>query len=177
MAGDEALAAELRAVPDAMARQLERPVDAGLAAGWDRCVVAGRGANYATAFEAALKIKELTGIAAEPFSPADLMHGPVAVLGPDHGLLAVAPSGPTLAGAREAAAAARSRGAPVVAITDRASELEAAGAAVLEMETVPEWLSPLVAVLPAQLLAVGLAEARGVDVDRPFGLNKVTETS
>ena len=55
----------------------------------------GRGANYATAFEAALKVKELTGIAAEPYSPPDLMHGPVAVLGPDHGVLAFAPPGPT----------------------------------------------------------------------------------
>ena len=52
----------------------------------------GRGANYATAFEAALKIKELAGVAAEPASPADFLHGPVAMLEPGFPVLAVLPS-------------------------------------------------------------------------------------
>ena len=91
LAGTPRLREELLAVPDAIAAQLEKPVDAAveIAAGWQRCAVVGRGANYATAFEAALKVKELTGIAAEPYSPPDLMHGPIAVVGPDNGAAGV----------------------------------------------------------------------------------------
>lgn len=163
---DDRLDQELRAAPDAVAAQLEKPVDVDLE--WQRCAVLGRGANYATAFEAALKVKELTGIAAEPYSPPDLMHGPVAVLGADHGLLAFAPPGPTAAGVLEAVEEARRRGAPA---------LVAAPGADLDLVPMPEWLSPLGAVIPAQRLAAALAERRGVEVDRPFGLNKITRTT
>jgi glucosamine--fructose-6-phosphate aminotransferase (isomerizing) len=166
LAGASNLRDELRAAPAAVAAQLERPVEVGL--DWERCAVIGRGANYATAFEAALKIKELTGIAAEPYSPPDLLHGPVAVLGPGHGLLAFAPPGPAAEGVHSAVGEARRRGAPAMV---------AAPGADLDLVPMPEWLSPLGAVIPAQLLAAGLAERRGIDVDRPFGLSKVTRTT
>jgi glucosamine--fructose-6-phosphate aminotransferase (isomerizing) len=166
IAGDDRLDAELRGVPDAIAAQLARPVDVGLE--WQRCAVIGRGANYATAFEAALKVKELTGIAAEPYSPPDLMHGPVAVLGPDHGVLAFAPAGPAAHGVHEAVAEARRRGAPTIV---------AAPGADLDLVAMPEWLSPLGAVIPAQRLAAAVAERRGVAVDTPFGLSKITRTT
>jgi glutamine---fructose-6-phosphate transaminase (isomerizing) len=130
--------------------------------------VIGRGANYGTAFEAALKIKELTGIAAEPYSPPDLLHGPVAVLGPDNGLLAFAPPGPTAEGVREAVDEARRRGAPA---------LVAAPGGDLDLVPMPDWLSPLGAVIAAQLLAAALAERRGIAVDTPFGLSKITRTT
>ena len=130
----------------------------------------GRGANYATAFEAALKVKELTGIAAEPYSPPDLMHGPIAVLGPDNAMLAFAPPGATAAGVAEAVAEAARRGAPaIVASADPGADLP--------LVPMPEWLSPLGAVIPAQRLAAGVAERRGIEVDHPFGLSKVTRTT
>ena len=75
----------------------------GAAARWERLAVIGRGANYATAFEAALKIKELAGIAAEPYSPADFLHGPIAIVGPGFPVLGIAPPGPTEAGDARAA--------------------------------------------------------------------------
>jgi glutamine---fructose-6-phosphate transaminase (isomerizing) len=168
LAGDRRLDDELRAAPEAVAAQLERPVDADAVAGWERCAVIGRGANYGTAFEAALKIKELTGIAAEPYSPPDLLHGPVAVLGPDNGLLAFAPPGPTAEGVREAVDEARRRGAPA---------LVAAPGGDLDLVPMPDWLSPLGAVITAQLLAAALAERRGIAVDTPFGLSKITRTT
>ncbi len=129
----------------------------------------GRGANYATAFEAALKVKELTGIAAEPYSPPDLMHGPIAVLGPDHGVLAFAPPGP--AGARRRTRPSRR---PVAAARPPSSRGPGAD---LDLVAMPEWLSPLGAVIPAQRLAAALAERRGIEVDRPFGLSKITRTT
>jgi glucosamine--fructose-6-phosphate aminotransferase (isomerizing) len=164
--GDSRLREELQAAPHQLAAQLELPVDVDL--DWERCAVIGRGANYATAFEAALKVKELTGIAAEPYSPPDLMHGPIAVLGPDHGVLAFAPPGPTAEGVQEAVDEARRRRAPTIV---------AAPGQDLELVPMPEWLSPLGAVVPAQRLAAALAERRGVEVDRPFGLSKITRTT
>ena len=96
------------------------------------------------------------------------MHGPVAVLGPDHGLLAFAPPGPLRTGVLEAVEEARRRGAPA---------LVAAPGADLDLVPMPEWLSPLGAVIPAQRLAAATAERRGIEVDRPFGLHKITRTT
>jgi glucosamine--fructose-6-phosphate aminotransferase (isomerizing) len=167
-------AGELAAIPDAMERQLELPVPANVAAGWRRLAVVGRGVAYGTAFEAALKLSELTGVVAAPWSSADFLHGPIAIVEPGFPILAIAPSGPTLAGMRELLEAAASRGAETIVITDDAS---IAAARRIALQPVPEWLSPLVAVIPAQQLAVGAAEHLGRDVDRPSGLQKVTRTS
>jgi glutamine---fructose-6-phosphate transaminase (isomerizing) len=194
--GDAALTDEVQRLPGALAAQLERTGGSGsiggeaqrptgalaatddaahavrAAADWQRLTVVGRGAHYATAFEAALKIRELAGIVAEPYSPADLLHGPIAAVGPRQPLLAIAPAGPTEKSMRDVVAAARERGARVAAIGhDRTL-----GDPFLELVDIPEWLGPVVAIVPAQLLAVGLAERRGIDVDAPFGLSKITLT-
>ncbi len=178
LADDEPGREQLAAVAGAMQRQLEHGIGdaARVLEGADRCAVAGRGPNYATAFEAALKVKELTAMAAEPYSPADLMHGPVAVLGPASPLLAVAVEGPALESVMDAVAEARGRGARCLLVSDWADARRDAGDALVPLVHVPEWLSPLVAVLPAQALAAELAGARGVDPDAPFGLRKVTRT-
>ncbi|HWK29263.1 MAG TPA: SIS domain-containing protein [Solirubrobacter sp.] len=164
-------APELATLPDALARQLARAVPDDTAAAWRDVAVIGRGVAYGTAFEAALKLSELTGMVAVPWSTADFRHGPIAILTPGFPILAIAPKGPTLPGMRELLAAAR--GADITAISD-APDLPGR---TLALEPVPEWLSPLVAVIPAQQLAVGAAEALGRDVDRPAGLRKVTRTS
>jgi glucosamine--fructose-6-phosphate aminotransferase (isomerizing) len=169
---------ELAGMPDAIARQL-RLTDgpeaaASAAAGWERLAVIGRGANYGTAFEAALKIKELTGVAAEPYSPADFLHGPIAVVGEGFPVLAIAAAGPALEGIHEVLASVRERDGDVWAIAEASPPIDRAGH--IPLVPTPEWLSALVAVIPAQLLAVAAAERRGLDVDRPFGLQKVTRT-
>jgi glucosamine--fructose-6-phosphate aminotransferase (isomerizing) len=164
---------ELAQVPEAMARQLAVEVPFEAAAGWQQLAVVGRGVAYGTAFEAALKLSELTGVIAAPWSSADFLHGPIAIVEPGFPILAIAPSGPTLDGMRELLAAARSRGADVTVIADDPSVVGRR----IALEPVPEWLSPLVAVIAAQLLAVGAAEHLGRDVDRPTGLQKVTLTS
>ena len=150
---------------DRAARGLEQA--AGVLAEPRRGVVVGRGLNLGTAYEAALKLTELTGSLMAPYSPADLLHGPVAALGPDVPVLAVAPDEPASAGVLELAGEAAGRGAPVLVLgPDGVGDpivLPAAAA------TAP-WLTPLPAVVPAQLLAQRVAEARGVDVDRPGGL-------
>jgi glutamine---fructose-6-phosphate transaminase (isomerizing) len=174
--GDRMLTAQVERLPAALAAQLVLTADAAEAvqsgADWERLTVVGRGAHYATAFEAALKVRELAGIVAEAYSPADLLHGPIATVGPGQPLLAIAPAGPTETSMRELIVAARERGAHVAAIGHDAT----LGEPFLGLVDVPEWLGPIVAIVPAQQLAVGLAEHRGVDVEAPFGLSKITLT-
>jgi glucosamine--fructose-6-phosphate aminotransferase (isomerizing) len=179
LTGDAVGRRELEGIGGDLAAQLElgEPVTAAVTktTGWERAAVMGRGANYGTAFETALKIKELTSVAAEPYSPADFMHGPVAVAGPHYPIVALAPSGATRDNLAETLAEVRRRGARPMIVSDDSTIAED-GETLLPLVSVPEWLSPLVAVIPGQLLAVGMAEARGLDVDEPFGLSKVTRT-
>lgn len=177
--GDEALQRELASIPASVAHQIRDAGDAQqaveAATAWHSCAVVGRGPNYGTAFEAALKIKELTAITAEPYSPADLLHGPIAIVEPGYPLVAVAPSGPARPAMDELLEAVRQRGGAPLILSDE-PKLARAGEPFLRLVPVPEWLSPLTAVVPVQLLAAGIAERRGVDVDNPFGLSKVTLT-
>ncbi len=140
------------------------------------CVVIGRGYNYATAHELALKLKELTYTMAEPYSSADFLHGPLALI--EHGFPAIvfAPSGKMLPSIREFTATLREREAEIIAVSDDAETLALAHVPLELPRTVPEWLSPLTAILPGQLFALHLAQDRGYDPDRPRALRKVTET-
>lgn len=180
IAGDADRTRELSRMPGFLAAQLDLAGPVGdvveAAARWTRGGVIGRGANYGTAFEIALKVKELTGTAVEPYSPAHFLHGPIAVAGPDYPVVAVVPTGVTRDNLGETLAALRHRRSPTVIISDDES-LAAPGEPWLPLVTVPEWLSPVVAVVPGQLLAVGLAERRGLDIDEPFGLSKITRTT
>ncbi|MFL5966369.1 MAG: SIS domain-containing protein [Gaiellaceae bacterium] len=180
LARDEARLDSLQAIPAAVTEQVERSLSAAADfdryAGSDGGVVVARGLNLGTAFEIALKIRELSGIPYEPFSSADLLHGPIAALLPGRPVLVVAPSGPALASVRDSLAKLRERGASVVAISDDAGVLAAADVALPLARTVPEWLSPLTTVVPGQVAAIRLATLRGGDIDRPAGLTKVTLT-
>jgi glucosamine--fructose-6-phosphate aminotransferase (isomerizing) len=141
-----------------------------------RSAVIGRGFNYATAFEVALKIKELTRVVTESYSSADFLHGPISVLEPGFPLIVVAPSGQTLSDLTTFAIEAKRRGAELIVISDDATVLELAQLPLVLPSGIPEWLSPLMAVLPGQLFAMHLAAAKGLNVDAPVGLKKVTET-
>jgi glucosamine--fructose-6-phosphate aminotransferase (isomerizing) len=169
----------LRAVPEAMARTLETDegtIEAVAAEGAaaDSCVVIGRGFNLATALEWALKLKELSGIHAQAYSTADFEHGPVASLDDGGTLLAVRARGP-LAADLDALLQrlVAERGVRAVVVAD---EEAVSGTWLSYHDGVPEWLSPLVAILPAQRYAAAATRARGLDAERPRGLNKVTLT-
>jgi glucosamine--fructose-6-phosphate aminotransferase (isomerizing) len=133
-------------------------------------VTVGRGFNYATALEIALKLRELTGTVAEGFSPPDLLHGPIAAVTSGTRAVVVAPRGRVRASVLEAARALRDRGAACILIDDSDD------ADLRLPPDVAEWLSPLVAVIPGQVLALRWAQIGGHVVDAPPGLTKVTET-
>jgi glucosamine--fructose-6-phosphate aminotransferase (isomerizing) len=138
--------------------------------------VVGRGVNYGTAFEIALKIRELSGLVVEAYSPADLMHGPIAAISPGWPVVLVAPSGPARPSVEEVVLPLRERGARLLAVSDVEAVLRRAQTRLPLVPRVPEWLSPLTAVIPGQLTALRLAQLRGLDLDSPAGLHKVTLT-
>jgi glucosamine--fructose-6-phosphate aminotransferase (isomerizing) len=142
----------------------------------DRCVVLGRGYNYATAFEIALKLKETNYVASEPYSPADFLHGPLAMLDESYPVLVIAPSGKVLVEMCAAMDRVIERGAELLVISDDEATLAKGRLALRLPVALPEWLSPLVSVLPGQLLALHMVLERGHDPDRPRGLEKVTLT-
>lgn len=142
----------------------------------ETCVVLGRGYNYATAFEIALKLKELNYLIAESYSSADFMHGPIAVVGSGFPALVVAPSGKMFDTIRDFSLEIKSRGAELIIISDRQDLLAEAVTPLPLPEGVPEWLSPIVAVVPGQLFALHLTLVKGNDPDQPQGLQKVTIT-
>ena len=142
----------------------------------ETCVVLGRGYNYATAFEVALKLKELNYLIAESYSSADFMHGPIAVVGTGFPAMVVAPSGKMFDTMRDFSLELKSRGAELMVISDRQDLLDKAVTPLSLPEGVPEWLSPIPAVVPGQLFALYLTLVKGNDPDQPRGLEKVTET-
>jgi glucosamine--fructose-6-phosphate aminotransferase (isomerizing) len=140
------------------------------------CVVIGRGYNYSTAFEIALKLKELTYTIVEPYSSADFLHGPLAVI--EHGFpaIVIAPSGDMSAEMGRFVRTLKGRRAEILVISDAAEILDLAHIRLQLPVPVPELLSPLTAVLPGQIFAMHLSAIRDYDPDKPRALRKVTET-
>jgi glucosamine--fructose-6-phosphate aminotransferase (isomerizing) len=139
-----------------------------------RMFVIGRGVEFATAREIALKLLETCRVAAEPLTATDLAHGPVAALDPLFPVWAIASSDGTLAPVQEAAARVRAMGATLVASGTAADRIDGAAYRVPVPAPRLALLSPLLSVVPGQLFAWALARARGLDADAPHGLAKVT---
>ena len=169
---------QLHRLPETMAEALgdeDGPAHVAASLGsMDECVVVGRGFNLATAMEWSLKLKELAAVRAQAYSAADYAHGPIASFAPAAHLLAVAARGPLLLDVEQLVER--------LAVERRARVTVLGGTAIggggwLRFpDVLPEWLSPLIAILPAQLLTGALTRLRGMDVERPRGLAKVTLT-
>lgn len=179
--GDSTRWATLEKVPDYVEQVLAsvQTATAQAARGFasaGKLVVLGRGFNYSTACEVALKIKETCYFVAEPYSVADLLHGPVAMIDEQFPVVIVAPSGPTQADLPKLFDLLERRGALTLAISDRADVLARARFGLPLPSEVPEWVSPIVTIAAGQLFAHALCLATGQDPDKPRGLSKVTLT-
>jgi len=143
----------------------------------DRCVVLGRGYNYATAFEWSLKLKEMTYITAEPYSSADFQHGPIAMVESGFPVMAAAPTGEVYGSLLSLLKNLREdKRAEMVIISDNPEALRLAQSPIPLPQNIPEWLTPLVAIVPAQLFAYHLTRVKGFDTEQPRSIRKVTET-
>jgi glutamine---fructose-6-phosphate transaminase (isomerizing) len=139
-----------------------------------RMYVIGRGIEFATAREVALKLTETCRVAAEPLTATDLAHGPVAALDALFPVWTIASRDESLPAVIDAAARVREAGATVVASGNAAGELEGAAFSLQVPEAPTPILAPLLSVVPGQLFAAALAQAKGLDADKPVGLSKVT---
>ena len=139
-------------------------------------VVLGRGYNYATAFEIALKLKETCYLVMEPYSTADFRHGPIAIAGEGFPAFLIGPTGAVFDDVRACAQELLARNAELIAFSDREELLALARVPLRMPASLPEWLSPIPYVVPGQLFALYLAVTRGYNPDQPRGLKKVTVT-
>ncbi len=139
-----------------------------------RMFVVGRGIEFATAREIALKLLETCRVAAEPLTATALQHGPVAALDPLFPVWTIASDDETLPAVVQAAERVHAVGAALVASGDAADRLVGAAYSLPVPKPPVPLLSPLLSVVPGQLFAAALARARGLDPDHPVGLSKVT---
>lgn len=142
---------------------------------FEHAAILGRGFNLSTAFEWALKMQELSYVVAQPFSTADFLHGPIAVIDRGYPVLAVVAEGRTHNDLLAALDQSRERGAPTVVITDSGTEIR--GNVLRLPGGGAEWLTPLPAIAVAQLFTYWSTRKQGHDPDSPRGLDKVTRTT
>ncbi len=180
LSSDSAAQAELQKLPDLIAQTLDLSAPVR---DWvqryryiESMAVIGRGYNYSTAFEISIKIKELCYITCEQYSEADFRHGPIAIIQPGFPVIVVASRGKPFELMRDLLAELNKRKAECLVISDDASLEEHAQYFMPLPSGLPEWLSPVCAVIPGQIFAKNLALTKGHTVDRPEGLTKVTFT-
>ena len=164
-------------VTDALGCEERAAEFAGTLAPMEHCAVLGRGFNQATAFEWALKLQELCYVVAQPFSTADFLHGPIAVVDPDYPVLAVATHGPAIDDVLDVLRRCVEAGASLVVIGNDLRAEDVTSQVLGFGKEVDEWLSPIPAIVVGQLFSYHLTLAKGLDPERPRGLHKVTRTT
>jgi len=176
---DEEFGAALNRVPTSITHALQAeetlaPLAPALAG--PRAIVLGRGFNFSTAEEVALKLTETSYVLARAWSVADFEHGPIAVVEPGFPVLLVGGGGSVEADLQSIAARLVDYGCRVIGVFDCSSAPRGLEAAAVHDSGLPEELTPVTLVVLGQLLAWRVALARGVDPDRPRALRKITRT-
>lgn len=180
LSGDEKLIADLDNLDEYIIEALsQKSVTKSIADRFSKknhIAIVGRGYNYCTTHEIALKIKELAYMAALPYSAADFRHGPIAMLETGFPVLAIAVKGKALSDMENMIDSIRLADADLAIMTNAPGLYRVAKTPIHLPEEMPEWLSPIVGTIPGQLLALHLSLAKGIDPDKPRGLRKVTLT-
>ena len=142
----------------------------------ENCVVVGRGLNYGNSYELALKLMETCYVVAERFSSADFFHGPLAIVERRFPVILFAPTGVTRQSNLDLLNRLKELHADSFAITNDKKIAALCSRSLLLPKEIDEFLSPIPFIIPAQLFAAFLAEAKGLDADAPRSLTKVTKT-
>jgi glucosamine--fructose-6-phosphate aminotransferase (isomerizing) len=133
----------------------------------------GRHVGLPIALEGALKLKEISYVAADAYPAGEMKHGPIALLAPGTPVIAVATDSPVLDKALSNLQEVKARGAHVIAVAgDGNDEIAAHADDVIRVPAAHWMLAPLLAVIPLQLLAYHTARLRGLNVDQPRNLAK-----
>ncbi|MCC6957567.1 MAG: glutamine--fructose-6-phosphate transaminase (isomerizing) [Anaerolineales bacterium] len=172
-----ALIADLRLIPDLAGQCLDRKAEveklARMLMNTSHCLYLGRGINMPTAYEGALKLKEISYIHAEGYPAGEMKHGPIALIDRDMPVIVIAPRDPWYEKMFSQIEQARARGGVVIGLaTDDDERVRSAASHTLWLPDTPWMLSPVTAIIPLQLLAYHIAALRGLDVDQPRNLAK-----
>ena len=172
-----AMAAELEAIPDKVARYLDNPgpIDEAVEAVTNARYVLflGRGYSYPVALEGALKLKEIAYIPCEAYPSGEMKHGPIAMLDKGAPVVAIAPNDSQREKAISNMKEVEARGARLIVIhTEGDEEMAALADVSIPVPEVADYASPLISVLPLQLLAYKSGLALGRDIDKPRNLAK-----
>jgi len=171
---------DYRRIPEFAARALEqRPAVVELVQRYvfmENCVVVGRGLAYANAYEFALKLMETCYVVAERFSAADFLHGPLAMIERHFPVILFASPGVMLKGTKDLIGRLQELRADTLAITADLDTAARCSRSIIMPREIDEFLAPIPYIIPAQLFAAYLAEAKGLDPDQPRSLSKVTRT-
>ncbi len=168
---------DLRLVPDLAGRCLDQEESIKVVAESlleaQNALYLGRGVNMPTAYEGALKLKEISYIHAEGYPAGEMKHGPIALIDSDLPVVVIAPRDPWYEKMFSQIEQAKARGGRVIAVaTEGDEQILAQADQVLSVPETPWMLSPVTAVIPLQLLAYHIAALRGLDVDQPRNLAK-----
>ena len=172
------LCKELAHIPDLVAKTLEMNKDkvieiARAYKDVSNCIYLGRGYNYPVALEGALKLKEISYIHAEGYPAAEMKHGPIALIDENMPVVFLAPSRghyeKVVSNAQEIKAR---KGKIIAVVTEHDTQMSALADHVLEIPEVEELFSPVLSVIPLQLLSYHIATMRGCNVDQPRNLAK-----
>ncbi len=171
------LVSDLRLIPDLVGRTLDRELDVEVLAHRLKDIrdflYLGRGINMPIAYEGALKLKEISYIHAEGYPAGEMKHGPIALIDEHMPVLCIAPKDPWREKMISQIQQAKARGGIVIAVATDGDELvQTMADYVLWIPEAPWMLSPVITVLPLQLLAYHIAALRGLDVDQPRNLAK-----
>ena len=168
---------DLRLVPDLAGRcldqegEVKRVAESLLEA--QSALYLGRGVNMPTAYEGALKLKEISYIHAEGYPAGEMKHGPIALIDPDLPVVVIAPRDPWYEKMFSQIEQVKARGGRVIAVaTEGDEQIQGQADLVLSVPETPWMLSPVTTVIPLQLLAYHIAAQRGLDVDQPRNLAK-----
>src|SRR5262247_3872375 len=142
----------------------------------ENCVVVGRGLAYANAYELALKLMETCYVVAERFSSADFLHGPLAMVERHFPVILFAPPGVMLPGVKSLIERLSELHADTLSITSDPDAAKMCTRSIVMSREIDEFLAPIPYIVPGQLFAALLAEAKGLDPDSPRSLSKVTRT-
>ena len=171
------LVSDLRLIPDVVGRALAREPEiehlAFILKDMRNCLYLGRGINMPIAYEGALKLKEISYVHAEAYPAGEMKHGPIALIDENMPVICIAPQDPWHDKMVNQIQQVKARGGTVIAVASEGDDLVASLADhVLWVPECPWMLSPVVTVIPLQLLAYHIAVIRGLDVDQPRNLAK-----